>query len=185
LLDLMEHTNSGRIIEYDPSTKQSREIITELSFANGVTIDPLGRFLLVIETGEYRVIKHWLSGEKAGNNETIIDNLPGFPDNIHRGQDGRFWIGLASPRSAILDTLSSKPWLRNIVQRLPTLLRPNVKPYGMVIAIDENGNVLQNLQDPDGEIYTTTGAFESDRYFYVSSLTAPFLARYKRNTLNF
>ena len=45
LLDLMEHGRHGRVIEYDPATQQSREVLTGLSFANGVTIDPQGDFL--------------------------------------------------------------------------------------------------------------------------------------------
>lgn len=185
LLDLMEHGKYGRIIEYDPLTKQGREVMMGLSFANGVSVDEAGRFLMIVETGEYRVIKHWLQGEKAGRNDVVIDNLPGFPDNIHRGKNGRYWVGLTAPRSKILDKLSQKPWLRNVLQRMPAFFRPKVVHYGMVIAIDENGQVLQNLQDPQGRVYATTGAFETDDYFYVASLTAPFLARYKIDQFSF
>ena len=183
LLDLMEHGKYGRIVEYDPSTKQSREVMNGLSFANGVTVDEEGRYILFVETGEYRVFKHWLQGEKAGQSEVIIENLPGFPDNIHRGSNGRYWVGITSPRSKILDYLSQRPRLRNVLQRMPAFFRPKVVHYGMVIAIDENGQVLQNLQDPKGNVYATTGAFETSEYFYVASLTAPFLARYEINQL--
>jgi len=31
--------------------------------------------------------------------EVILDNLPGFPDNINNAEDGTFWIGLVSPRN--------------------------------------------------------------------------------------
>ena len=61
------------------------------------------------ETGHYRVLKHWLQGDKAGNTEILIENLPGFPDNMSTGLDGRFWLGLASPRNALLDKISDKP----------------------------------------------------------------------------
>lgn len=183
LLDMNEHGRYGRIIEYDPGTRQSRIIMDNLSFANGVALDPQGRFLLVAETGEYRIWKLWLSGDKAGESEVIIDQLPGFPDNVHRGQNGRFWIGLTSPRSVALDRLSGRPFLRKIVQRLPAFMRPNVVHYGMVLAIDENGNVMQNLQAPNGEVYATTGAWESDQYLYVSSLSMPSLPRYSKESL--
>lgn len=177
-LDVMEHGKYGRVIEFDPSTQQSREIINKVSFANGVAVDPLGQFLLLVETGEYRVIKHWLTGDLAGSNEVIVDNLPGFPDNIHLGKQGRYWVGLTSPRSPVLDDLSAKPFLRKVLQRFPAFMKPKVEHYGMVIAIDENGKVLENLQDPKGDVYATTGAFEGQTHIYVSSLTAPFLARY-------
>lgn len=183
LLDINEHGLHGRIIEYDPATGQSRIIMQGLSFANGVALDPAGRFLLVAETGEYRVWKHWLTGELAGSSEVIIDQLPGFPDNVHRGLNGRFWVGLTSPRSPIIDRLSDSPVMRKVIQRLPAFMRPNVIHYGMVLAIDENGKVLQNLQAPNGEVYATTGAWETDDYLFVSSLTMPTLPRYSKKDL--
>ena len=185
LLDLMEHGRYGRVIEYDPVTQKSREVVSELSFANGVAIDPKGSYLLTVETGEYRVIKYWLSGSKAGTKQVIIDNLPGFPDNIHLGNDGRYWLGLTGPRVDIVDVLSDQPFLRKVIQRLPEFMRPNVAPYGMVIAIDGQGRVLSNLQDPSGAVYTTTGAHESAEFLYVSSLTSDFVARYKLSELDF
>jgi len=183
LLDLMEHGRYGRIIEFSPSSGESREIMSGLSFANGVAIDESGDFMLVIETGEYRVWKYWLSGERQGFSDVISSGFPGFPDNIHKGQNGRFWLGLTAPRSSVLDQLADKPFMRKIVQRFPEFLRPKVLPYGMVIAIDGEGKVLENLQDPEGAVYATTGALETDDAFYVTSLTAPFLAKYDKNNL--
>lgn len=183
LLDLMEHGLYGRIIEYDQQTQQSRVIMDQLSFANGVAMAPDGAFIMVAETGEYRVWKHWLQGPNAGSSEVLIDNLPGFPDNVHTGQNGRFWVGLTSPRSVALDDLSEKPFLRKVVQRMPAFLRPQVQLYGMVLAIDESGRVVQNLQSPSGSVYATTGVWETDESIYVTSLTAPFLAKYAKASL--
>lgn len=183
LLDLMEHGLHGRIIEYDPATQQSRVVMDQLSFANGVAIDPSGAFALIAETGSYRVWRLWLQGAQQGNSEVIIDNLPGFPDNVHVGQEGRFWVGLTSPRSKALDDLSENPGLRKIVQRLPAFMRPNVVNYGMVFAIDGNGNVLANLQSPKGVVYATTGVAETTESLYITSLTAPFLAKVAKRDL--
>lgn len=182
-LDLMEHSSNARVIEYDPATKQAKVTMDGLNFANGVSSDAEGNFLLIVETGSYRVWKHWLQGYEAGKSEVIIDNLPGFPDNIHRGQNGRYWVGLTSPRSKLLDKLSNKPFLRKVVQRLPAFLRPKIQYYGHVLAIDENGKMLTSLQDPKGNFPATTGAWETDQYLYVSSLIAPTLARYKKSDL--
>jgi len=57
------------------------------------------QYLLINETGSYRVLRHWLAGPDAGETQVILDNLPGFPDNINNGLEGRFWIGLVAPRS--------------------------------------------------------------------------------------
>jgi sugar lactone lactonase YvrE len=183
LLDIMEHSDNGRVIEFDPASGQTRTILANLTFANGVAADPQGQFILIAETGEYRVWKYWISGVDMGKSEVIIDNLPGFPDNVHVGNNGRYWIGITAPRSDILDDLAGEPFWRKVIQRLPQALGPQVLPYGMVVAIDENGNVMENLQAPNGAAYATTGVTESRQYIYVTSLTAPFLARYKKTDL--
>ena len=183
LLDILEHGGHGRVIEYDPSTGESVTIMRGLTFANGVTASGDGQYLLVAETGSYQLWKYWLHGSKIGQAEVIAKNLPGFPDNIHRGLSGRYWLGFTSPRNHLLDALSGAPFLRKIMQRLPVFLRPSIVPYGHVIAVDGQGEVLHSLQDPAGTYPATTGAWETEHYLYVSSLTAPYLARYKKEAL--
>ena len=180
LLDILEHAGNGRLIEYDPETAIARVLKQGLNFANGVALDPAQQFVLVVETGSYRVWKLWIAGAKAGQEEVILENVPGFPDNIHVGKQGRFWVGLTAPRAAILDKLSNKPRLRKVVQRLPAFMRPKVVPYGAVFAIDQDGQVVSNKQSPSGQVYATTGVAETDEYLYITSLTAPFLARIEK-----
>lgn len=183
LLDILEHGDHGRIIEFNPATGTSRVVMGELTFANGVTASANGEFILVAETGSYRIWKHWLRGPKVGQTEVLMENLPGFPDNIHRGKSGRYWVGFTTIRTPILDDLSDKPFLRKIVQRLPEFLRPTVQAHGHVMAFDGDGQVLHSLQDPKGAYPATTGAWETEQYLYVSSLTAPVLARYNKTLL--
>ena len=40
----------------------------------------------------YRIQKYWLKGPKAGTSEIIMDNLPGFPDNISSNGKGIYWV---------------------------------------------------------------------------------------------
>jgi len=183
LVDIIEHQYTGRLIEYDPMTESSRVIMSGLSFANGVTIDPDNQFLLMNETSEYRVWKYWLAGDQRGHSEVLLDNLPGFPDNILAGRDGRFWLGFTSPRIAILDKLANKPFLRKVVQRMPAFVRPAAQRYGHILAISGDGDILQNLQDPSAIYPLTTGASETDDYLYISSLIAPTLARLDRSAI--
>jgi sugar lactone lactonase YvrE len=177
LLDLMEHGGHGRLFRYDPTKDETTLLVAGLNFANGVAVDPDNKFVLVNETGSYQIVKVWLTEERMGETEIVIDNLPGFPDNIVRGEDGRYWVGLASTRNEILDSLSEKPFLRRMVQRLPSALRPSAAYYGHVFAMDENGTVLASLQDPSGVYPVTTGAVEANGYLYISSLVATELGR--------
>jgi sugar lactone lactonase YvrE len=170
LLDILEHGGHGRIIAFDPSAGKTDIILEGLNFANGVAISEDQRYLLIAETGSYRILRHWLLGDAAGSTEVIIDNLPGFPDNINNGLQGRFWIGLVSPRSKALDDLSGKPFLRKLVQRLPARLRPQAAPSAHVIAISGDGEVLLDLQDPEARYPSMTGVLETQDALYLTRL---------------
>ena len=170
LLDIMEHAGHGQIIEFNPSTGDARVIVDALNFANGVAISEDQQFLLIAETGSYRILKHWLQGPKSGATEILLDNLPALPDNINNGRNGRFWIGMVAPRVRQLDALSDKPLMRKIVQRLPAAFRPKAEPYSHVIAINADGEVLANLQDPAARFSTLTGVLETRDALYLATL---------------
>ena len=170
LLDILEHGGHGQVIEFQPDSGAARVIVDNLNFANGVAISADQQFLLIAETGSYRILKHWLEGPQAGTTQVLLNNLPGFPDNINNGLDGRFWIGLVAPRNELLDKLSDKPLLRKMVQRLPTALRPQAVPSSHVFAIDGDGIVLMNLQDPRARFPALTGVLETRTALYLTSL---------------
>lgn len=170
LLDILEHGGHGRVIEFDPRSGHARVVMDGINFANGVAVAADDRYLLVAETGSYRILRHWLQGPDAGATDVLIDNLPGFPDNINGGSDGRYWIGLVAPRDAKLDGLSDKPFLRKVVQRLPAFLRPSAVPSSHVFAIDGDGTVLASLQDPAARYPAMTGACETGQRLYLTRL---------------
>ncbi len=183
LLDILEHSCSGRVLEYDPAASRTRVVIGGLCFPNGVALSADQAQLFIAETGEYRI---WKVAREArdldartigpqGNAlaRVILDNLPGFPDNLTRGADGRLWTGFTKPRSRVIDQVADKPALRAIMLRLPKFLWPVPPAYGHVIAFDEDGHVVADLQDPSGALPETSGATEHNGRLYVQSLHAP------------
>lgn len=183
LLDLMEHGGHGRVIEFDPAAGSARVLVTGINYANGVAISEDDDYLLIAETGHYRILRYWLRGPRSGTHEVIIENLPGFPDNITAGLQGRFWIGLAAPRSDLLDRLSDKPFLRKVIQRLPALFRPKAVPSAHVIAITGDGQVLMNLQDPSARFPSMTGVLETRNALYLTRLFGRHLPRLAKRDL--
>ena len=183
-LDLMEHGGHGRIFEYDPATDTARVIVADLNYRERrcnsrrrqLPADRRNRPLSNSQTLAER-------SRDAGTTEVILDNLPGFPDNISPGLQDRFWVGLAAPRVAILDRLSDKPWLRKVVQRLPSFVRPNAVPSSHVIAITGDGQVLMNLQDPDARFPTLTGVAETREALYLTTLFGNQLPRLNKSDL--
>src|SRR6266496_411263 len=145
--EILEHQPNGRLLAFDPRTKQTRVIFPDLYFPNGVAVSPDQSFVLVCETGSYGVRRVWISGPKAGQSDTFIDNLPGFPDGIASNGRDKFWLALVNRRDAALDALMPHPFLRKVVMRLPNFLQPNIKRYAFVLGLDTDGHVVQSLQD--------------------------------------
>jgi sugar lactone lactonase YvrE len=146
--DVLEHQPNGRFLSYDPQTKQTKVLLRDLYFANGVAVSPDQSFVLVNDTGAYRVRRYWLKGEKAGQSDIFIDNLPGFPDGISSNGKDTFWLALVNRRDAGLDWLMPHPFLRKIVWRMPSFIQPNIKRYAFALGLDLNGKVVRNLQCP-------------------------------------
>jgi sugar lactone lactonase YvrE len=178
LLDILEHQSTGRVLEYDPATGRTRVLLADLCFPNGIALSADERHLFVNETGAYRIWK--IDVEASGLStlsphpqaKVLLDNLPGYPDNLMRGEQGRIWVGLVKPRGKFIDDSAGKPWLRKLALRLPKALWPVPPAYGHVFAFDESGRVLVDLQDPSGAYPETTAVTEAGDRLYVQSLHA-------------
>ena len=187
VLDILEQAATGRVLEYDPATKATRVVARGLAFANGVALSSDEKHLFVAETGKYRIWKIDVEARSldvgAGTGvqaSVLLDNLPGYPDNLMRGIDGKIWAGLVKPRNPAIDNMASKPFLRSVTLRLPRSLWPVPQAYGHVIAFSEDGRVVVDLQDATGAYPETTGVTETRDRLYVQSLHAKGLGWLKR-----
>lgn len=180
VLDIIEHGGHGRLLEWDPATGRATVVKDGLDFANGVAMAPDQRAVLVCETGAYRVLRIGVAGEERGRTTPVIENLPGFPDNISRTADGRYWVALFAPRNALLDGLSAWPRLRKVLVRIPRALRPRAADYAHIFAMDATGRVLDDRQDPAGRYPKTTDVHETATHLYIGSLQGAVLARVAR-----
>jgi hypothetical protein len=62
-------------------------------------------------------------------------------------------------------------------------MRPQAVVYGRIIAIDDNGKVVVDLQDPDGSYPINTRVTETKEYLYIGSLVAPALGRIEKEKI--
>ena len=182
LLDLVEHIPTGRVLVWHPQDGRVEVVADGLSFANGIVMSGDGRSVLVAESGNYRVwridagargldLSHGAPAD--GRARVLLDGVPGFPDNLMRGQDGRIWLGLPKPRTHQVDAMAGRPFMRKLALRLPRALWPMPPSYGHVIAFTEDGKVVADLQDPSGSYPMTTGVLETGGRLYIQSLDAP------------
>ena len=151
--DLLEHQPNGRLMALDPQSQQPRTLLRGLYFANGVAVSPDQTFVLVSETGMYRVRRVWLKEPKIGQEDIFIDNLPGFPDGISSNGRDKFWLALVTPRQPVFDRMLPYPWARKMVVRLPKFMHPAPQRYSFVVALDASGRVVENLQNGAPDCY--------------------------------
>lgn len=181
--DLLEHRGNGRFLAYDPKTKTTRTLLRDLSFANGVAVSPDQSFVLVVETGAYRIHRLWLSGSKqgpSGSSDIFIDNLPGFPDGISSNGRDKFWLALVTPRDPMLDKMMLYPFLRKVVVRMPKMLQPAPKRYSFLLGLDPNGRVIENLQNGSPDCYAQiANAVERNGALYFGSIGESAVGRYR------
>lgn len=171
LLDLLEARPHGRLLRHDPASGVTEVLLEGLYFANGVALSANEDFVLVNETYRYRITRYWLKGEKAGQHDVFIDNLPGLPDNLQGDRAGTFWVALPSPRKSDADFLHRNPWLKAQLAKLPRALWPKAVAYGLVIALDENGKIVRSLHDTSGShLRLITSAKPVGDYLYLGSL---------------
>jgi sugar lactone lactonase YvrE len=174
--DLLEHRPNGRLLAYHPGPGTVDVLATGLYFPNGVALTPAEDTLLFVETATHRLSRLRLDG----GDPTVLLDLPAYPDNMSPVGDGTYWIALPSPRVAIAERLLPHPRLRRIAALLPDALQPQPKPHSIVALVDGDGTVRRTLHGPAGHYQMLTGVRQHGPTLWLSSLTAPAIARVPR-----
>lgn len=177
---ILELKSNGGLYKYNPTTKKVTTLIDGTYFGNGVVISKNDDFLLMTETTKYRIIKYWLKGEKKGNKEILIDNLPGFPNGISIREDGSFWLGFSTRRNDALDKIHPKKGMKKLVYGLPEFMQPKQDKYGMILNISENGEIISSLFDTTGTLIPEAGSVKENKgHLYIGGDIVPYIAVHK------
>lgn len=184
VLDLLEHGGRGRLLRYQPDLGEAVTLFIGLQFANGVALGPDENYVLVNESGAYRITRFWLKTERAGTTDVFADNLPGFPDNLTFNGRDRFWVALYAPRNAMLDRLAPHPFWRRMVARLPSFLQPAPEPLAFIVGLDLDGRVVEQYRAQGAQAYAPiTSVREHDGYLYLGSLSQKGIGRVSLSAL--
>ncbi|WP_431236264.1 SMP-30/gluconolactonase/LRE family protein (plasmid) [Mycolicibacterium psychrotolerans] len=172
---LLEHRPSGRLFRRDPDGTVET-VLSDLYFVNGVALTPGEEALFYTETGGYSVTRLDLAGPQAGRRRTVVENLPGFPDNLSGFAEGKAWFALTNPRNAMLDGLAtSPPWVRKALWRIPDALTPQPKAVIHAMAIDPAGAVVDEIRGVRDDFDTATGVVEVGDHLYLASVKHPYI----------
>ncbi|GLT44351.1 hypothetical protein SLA2020_182560 [Shorea laevis] len=176
--------DSGRVLKYDPSTKETTVLVRNVQFPNGISLSKDGSFFVFCEGIVGRLRKYWLKGEKAGTSE-VLAILPGFPDNVRTNKDGDFWIAIHCRRTMYTHIMSIYPKFRAFMLRLPIptkiqyLLQIGGKLHAVVVKYSPEGKLLQILEDSEGKVVKAVSEVEEkDGKLWMGSVLMPFVAVY-------
>ncbi|KAI5076504.1 hypothetical protein GOP47_0008569 [Adiantum capillus-veneris] len=181
LLIFLQGDGSGRLLSYKPSTGETKVVISDLYFPNGIAISRDKSFLLVCETLKQRVIRYWIQGPKAGMVEEFAA-LPGLPDNIRLTGKDDFWVAIHAQPNWIMRL---PILLRRALLKLPipfgewyiNMARKEAK--GMVVKLNTNGKIIEVLEDRQGKVAKLlSGVEERDGVLWLGSVVLPQIVKY-------
>lgn len=178
--ELLELRDTGRLLAYDPDSGETTVECEGFGFANGLELGPDGESFLVTETSRYRVSRYWFRGDRAGEVEHVAENLPGFPDNIDAHGDGSFWVAIPTLRDPMIDRLHRHPWVGRQLGKLPesAVGALGIDHYGLVLRMAADGEILESLHDPTGDVYGVTSATPHEGALYLGTLFGERVVRY-------
>ena len=172
-VDCLESRGNGRILCYDPSTKKTKTLIRNLVFPNGVCMAHDNNSFFFAETWGCRISRYWLNGPKAGKVESVLPNIPGYPDNINRASDGNYWLALVGMRTPSLDLAMTMPGFRKRMSRRVASdewMFPNINT-GCVIKFNDRAEVLESFWDLGGENHPMVTSMREHRgYLYLGGI---------------
>lgn len=171
--DGLEARGNGRIICFDTNTGKTHTVIRDLKFPNGVCIASDGISFLFAETWGCTVKRYWFDGPKKGKTEIVLENLPGFPDNINNSSDGNYWMSLVGMRCPALDLAWKMPGFRKRMAKRVARdewLFPNINT-GCVLKFNEKGEVLETMWDLGGQNHPMITSMREHRgYLYLGGI---------------
>ncbi|MGH3633167.1 SMP-30/gluconolactonase/LRE family protein [Mycobacterium sp.] len=154
------------------------QLVDGLYFANGVTSTADESALVFAETQARRLSKYWLTGPQAGSVTPLAVHLPGMPDNLSTGADGRIWTAMVTQVNAALERLLPRaPILRKLAWHLPDRLQPQIKPEVWAVAFDaDSGAAVAGLRTTHPDFGVVTGLVESAGKLWMGTISYPAVA---------
>ena len=169
MTSLLEGEQTG--VVYRVTGPDDYEVISQgFAFINGVDHDPATGLVYLNETWAGRV---WTLDPRTDDVELLIDALPGYPDNLEFDADtGLIWVALPSRRSAEIEALHPRPFVKRLAWRWIQIagLPPLPPRPVMALALTPSGEPAAALYGPDDEPFGITTAVPFEGRIWVAGL---------------
>jgi hypothetical protein len=125
-----------------------------------------------------------VKGPKAGTHDENWIWMAGYPDNVRANGKGEFWVALHCRRTFFDMFFKTRPVLKKAFLKLPISLKDlyallSGKPLGAIYKYNEEGDLLEVLEDQTGEVVRYVSEVEEkDGKLYLGSVLLPHIAVY-------
>ncbi|MGP0058582.1 MAG: hypothetical protein ACLPID_04770 [Beijerinckiaceae bacterium] len=191
--DLMSHGRTGRLIELETRSGETRELARGTAYAFGACAAPQGETWFC-ESWRHRLI--CVRGARAGT--AVLDSLPAYPSRITPAAGGGFWLTAFIARTQLvefvlrenayrrrmMDEIDPRYWIAPKLSSGQTFLEPMqgahiktmgvLKPwappvsYGLVIRLSPEGEPIYSLHSrTGGHNHGVVAAVECNGDLYV------------------
>ncbi|XP_052197711.1 protein STRICTOSIDINE SYNTHASE-LIKE 5-like [Diospyros lotus] len=175
--DILEGRPHGRLLSFDPSTRKTHLLLSDLYFPNGVAVSPDQLSVVFCETPMRRCRKYFIEGEGKGSVGNLVENLPGMPDNIHYDEEtGYYWIAIAAEASFSWDMAQRYPFIRKCLAMMERYIgRPNMEKNSGILGVDKDGKPVAFYLDP--KLAMLSSGIKVADHLYAGSVVLPYIIR--------
>ncbi|KMT06880.1 hypothetical protein BVRB_6g152190 [Beta vulgaris subsp. vulgaris] len=182
LLDILEARPYGRLLSFDPNTKETKVLLHDLYFPNGVVISPDQNSLIFCETPMKRCRTYWIRGNRKGAVDSFIDNLPGYPDNIHSDGKTKYWIAISSSLSPYLEQANKFRLVRKAMSMVDRYIGlHHIQRNGGILGVDLEGNATLHVYDRAMSLISS--GIQIQDHLYIGSLHYAHIIRFNLSYL--
>ncbi|KAI4314634.1 hypothetical protein L6164_027522 [Bauhinia variegata] len=176
IFDILEGKPHGRLISYNPATKKTTLLASNLYFANGIVVSPDQTYVIFCETVLRRCRKYFIEGSKKGRIEKFIEDLPGMPDNIHYDGEGHYYIAMATSLTRSWDLTLRYPFIRKAAAIWTKLTGGiNNGENAGVFIVDLKGKPVAHYHDLDLKLISS--GIKIGNHIYCGSILYPYILR--------
>ncbi|KAL2939631.1 Protein STRICTOSIDINE SYNTHASE-LIKE 7 [Bienertia sinuspersici] len=176
IFDVFEGKPHGSLMSFDPITRETKVLVRDLYFANGIQVSADQKSVIFCETTMKRCKKYIREGEMQGSLQDFVHNLPGMPDNIRYDEEGHYWIAFSTSSKPYWDIALKYPLLRKALTIITRHIgRPHMEQSGGLFAVDLEGKEVAHYYDP--KLTMISGGNKIGKYLYFGSLYYPSIMR--------
>lgn len=166
--------DNGYLWKVDVAAQTVALVAQDYHFVDGVLLEEengVEQSVLITETPKFRIMRIFLKGERAGEDEIVWDSLPGMPDGMDRDAEGNIWIGMLKMRSGLITWAHANPWIKPLMLRIPADKLPVSLDTAVLALSPDASTPLWYAEHPGTKITDIAVAIPTNDHIYLANFS--------------